>query len=432
VGRYIANLGLSGDDRLSLLSGYGYDAAVQDVFGTLLSGARLYPLDVRTNTDAGALVEVLGESQVTVVHATPTVYRHLFGGELNCSHDLSAVRLVVLGGEVARRSDFELYRSRFARGTQFVNGYGLTESTMGLQFFADHDTRLLGQQVPVGQPVGDIEVELFDTNGEVSWLGEIRLRGPGVFAGYWNTNVEAAGPDASPVTTDGWYCTGDFGRRLPDGQVLYTGRRDARLKIRGQRVEPAEIEAALNALADVRESVVCVVAHPGAEAQLVGYVVTASAPAAEVIDAWRRSLAEALPRTMVPQAIEWLNELPRRSNGKVATELLPAPGTVARRIAVPPRTELELVLTGLWRELLPVDELGIHDDFFALGGHSLLATRLIARIRDRLGIEVPLVGLFEGPTIAKLADAIEAGGELTPAIMIAPGRGGSSRATGLD
>jgi len=103
VGRYIASLGLGPDDRLSGLSGYGYDAAVQDVFGALLSGARLYLLDVRNDTDAGALVATLGESGVTVVHATPTVYRHLFGGELNCSHDLSAMRLVVLGGEVARR-----------------------------------------------------------------------------------------------------------------------------------------------------------------------------------------------------------------------------------------------------------------------------------------------------------------------------------------
>ena len=115
VSRYRAGVELDADDRLSLLSGYGFDAAVQDVFGALLSGAALYPFDVRDATDANALLLELVRSKITVVHATPTVYRYLFGGELTCDHDLSAVRRVVLGGERVRRADAELYRSRFAR-----------------------------------------------------------------------------------------------------------------------------------------------------------------------------------------------------------------------------------------------------------------------------------------------------------------------------
>jgi acyl carrier protein len=205
------------------------------------------------------------------------------------------------------------------------------------------------------------------------------------------------------------------------------------LKIRGQRVEPAEIEAALNALPAVKESAVHQVERAGGESLLVAYVVTAARVSAEQFDSWRSALARVLPAHMVPQAFEALSILPRRSNGKVATDSLPMPGaTVEARAAVPPRTELEIVLTELWREVLPVEAIGVHDDFFALGGHSLLATRLISRIRDRLDIEVPLVALFEGPTIAKLADAIEAGGTLTPAIMAASGCGESYRATRRD
>jgi len=407
VRRYCASLGLEADDRLSLLSGYGFDAAVQDLFGALLTGATLYPLDVRGGTAAGALVDQLVAGRVTVVHATPTVYRYLFGGELHCDQDLSAVRRVVLGGERVRRSDFELYRSRFARGTVFVNGYGLTESTMGLQFFADHDTRLTGLEVPVGTVVPGLEVELCDASGQASWQGEIRVRGTGVFAGYWQRPEWTA----ARMSADGWYRTGDLGRRLPDGEIVFTGRRDEQLKLRGQRVEPGEIEAALGSLPGIAECAVRSVARAG-EDWLVAYVVAAepvgtSARGSRVAE-WRAALAEILPGYMIPQAFEWLPALPRRSNGKLALARLPAPGSPPSPAAVPPRTELEAVLTGLWQDVLAVGSVGIHDDFFALGGHSLLATRLIARIRDRLGVEVPLAGFFEQPTVARVAALIEA------------------------
>jgi non-ribosomal peptide synthetase component F len=182
---YSQSLELEAGDRLSGLSGYGFDAAVQDIFGALLNGARVCPLPVRERSGT-ALMDTLLAAGVTVLHTTPTVYRHLLGGELNCGHDLSAIRLVVLGGETVRRSDFDLFKARFSRGTVFVNGLGLTESTLGLQFFADHDTRLPGQVVPVGDAVAGIEVELLDADGRPGWVGEITLRGTGVARGYWH------------------------------------------------------------------------------------------------------------------------------------------------------------------------------------------------------------------------------------------------------
>jgi acyl-coenzyme A synthetase/AMP-(fatty) acid ligase/acyl carrier protein len=377
----------------------------------LLTGAAVYPLAMRETMRAGVssseLVDRLVSAKITVLHATPTVYRYLLGGELSCAHDLSCIRLVVLGGEAVRRADFEIFKARFSRGTQFVNGLGLTESTLALQYFADHDTRLLGQVVPVGEAVGGLEVALLDESGTPSWYGEIVLTGSGIAAGYWGqpalTRRCFTADDAGTV-----YRTGDIGRRLPDGQIVYVGRRDDQVKIRGYRVELGEIESQLGAHPQVSACVAAVDEGPGA-ARLVVYVV-ATAGAAVVVEELRAYLGAHLPDYMVPQGYELVDELPLLANGKVDRSRLPAPqwGRDAQQAYVPPRTELEDVLTGIWLDVLQLDEVGVHDDFFALGGHSLLATRLISRVRDHLDLEVPLFSLFESPTVRSLASAIEA------------------------
>ena len=185
VGQWCAQLGIGVEDRVSLISGYGYDAAVQDLFGALLSGAALHILDLRGGASAPELVDALARERVTLLHLTPTVYRHLFGGRVTCAQDLSAVRLVVLGGEAARRSDLELFKVRFSRGARLVNGLGLTESTMGLQFFADHATRVLGPWLPVGLAVAGTRALVVDAAGRAgSWYGELVLESGYLSAGY--------------------------------------------------------------------------------------------------------------------------------------------------------------------------------------------------------------------------------------------------------
>ncbi len=409
VGRYSQALGLSPADRLSGLSGFAYDAAIQDIFGALLNGARVCLYNVsgcgnmaggRSLTENTALLTALVADSITVVHAAPSLYRYIFGGELNCSHDLSSVRLVVLGGEPVRRSDFELYRSRFAGGTRFINGLGLTESTLALQFHADMDTRLVGQSVPIGDAVAGLSVALLDDNGEPGWCGEIVLTGQGLSPGYWRqpqSTAERFGPGSV-------LRTGDLGRRLPDGHIVYVGRRDEQINIRGHRVEPAEIEAQLVTLAGVADCAVTVVERQG-DPWLIAYVVAAVPHDQPVAAALLDALREQLPAYMVPQAIEWLAELPRHANGKVARGALPKPrfDHEAGVGPVPARSELEGKLQSIWEEVLQLETLGVHDDFFSLGGHSLLATRVIARIRDQLNIEVPLINLFEYPTIAGFA-----------------------------
>jgi len=420
VGRYSEALHLQPGDRLSGLSGYAYDAAIQDIFGALLNGATVCPLAVRGGgrlAERSRILERLTIDAVTILHATPSLFRYLFTD--GYAGDLSSVRTVVLGGEAVRRMDFELYRSSFARGTQFVNGLGLTESTVALQFAADHDTRLLGQRVPVGTPVAGLAVELIDGSGAPGWRGEIVLTGPGLSPGYW----PAHNPPGSGSPCVSRLRTGDRGYRLPDGRIVYAGRCDGQVNIRGYRVEPGEIEATLNGLPGVADSAVRAWDRDD-EAWLAAYLV--AEPGVEpCVDGLRRALAERLPAYMLPQTFEWLTALPRLANGKTARDRLPAPRPGQTSDPAPARTELETALLSIWSELLPVDTPGVHDDFFMLGGHSLLATRVVARIRDRLGIEIPLAGIFDAATVAGLAARIESGfpGDSAPALQHIPRQG---------
>jgi hypothetical protein len=215
--------------------------------------------------------------------------------------------------------------------------------------------------------------------------------------------------------------TGDQGWRGPDGDVVYAGRLDEQVKLRGWRIEPGEVESALESCAGVRASAVVVRTDGPGEAQLVAYVEGAAGLS---LDALRGHCQARLPGWMVPQVIVPLAQLPRRANGKLDRDALPAP---QRELSahVPPRTELELLLSDLWCELLGVEQVGAHDDFFALGGHSLLATRLVSRIRDAINREIPVLTVFEHSTLAALATALDTlpGRDTVPAIVKRPRTG---------
>jgi amino acid adenylation domain-containing protein len=409
VGTWSRQLAINANDRLSLFAGYGYDAAVQDIFGALLNGASVHLLDLRGGASAPELVDRIATEGISILHATPTVYRYLFGGRVTCQQDLGAVRLVVLGGEEGRRSDLELFKVRFRRGARLINGLGLTESTMALQYIADHDSRILGDKLPVGRPVPGNRVVLLDGAGQPNALkGEIALYSPHLAGGYYRD--EALSAARFPVREgERWLLTGDLARRLPGGQLLHLGRKDRQVKLRGIRVEPAEIETVLRGLT-AKDCIVSAREHDEAT-QFVAYLVSDTA-----IDtaALRENLRLRLPEYLIPSAFVTLSVLPRLPNGKVDEKALPPPDSRPASVTMPPRTEIERRLAGLWAGVLKRDAIGIHDDFFALGGHSLLATRLIARVRDAFGLEVPLISLFESPTIAGLAAAIERTANLAP------------------
>jgi amino acid adenylation domain-containing protein len=235
IRNYTNNLHINAQDRLTLFSSYGFDAAVMDIFGALLNGATLYPIDIKEDGIA-TLSRKLVDNGITIYHSTPTVYRY-FASTLQAGEKIPAVRLVVLGGEEVTTGDVELYKEHFAGHCLFVNGLGPTESTLTLQFFIDQQTPLSRNVVPVGYPVEDTEVLLLNEAGdEVELYGEIAVRSPYLALGYWQQPelTRAAFRPDHVDERERIYRTGDMGRLLPDGTLAFCGTQ--RLSSQGPRL----------------------------------------------------------------------------------------------------------------------------------------------------------------------------------------------------
>ncbi len=466
---YTNNLHISARDRLTLFSSYSFDAAVMDIFGALLNGATLCPLDARAEEPA-RLVERLAQAAISIYHSTPTVYRYVVGA-LGEAAQLPGIRLVVLGGEEVLARDLELYQRHFAHDCLFVNGLGPTESTVSLQYIADHQTKLTRAAVPVGYPVDDTTADLLTPLGEqvaAYGVGEIVIRSPHIALGYWQKPeaTEAAfAPDPfaenkeqrtknkelrtedrglkiedssvvaqeklssilNPLSSTRLYRTGDLGRRLPNGMIEFAGRKDFQVKLRGYRIELGEIEAALRRHGAVREAAVVAHQESSGEKRLVAYIVPDqeqrtknkeqrsdesnsqfSILNSQFSEELRDYLKTRLPDYMIPATFVTLEALPLTPTGKVDRRALPAPAGVQGGAAafVAPRTPIEELVAGSWAAVLGLERVGVHDNFFELGGHSLSATRLVFRLREACGVELPLRALFEAPTVAGLAATI--------------------------
>ena len=233
---YTNNLHLSANDRLTLLSSYCFDAAVMDIYGALLNGATLCPIDVKEE-GLGGLAQRLVADEISVYHSTPTVYRY-FINSLEPGTALSQVRLVVLGGEEVKRTDVESYQRNFSDQCLFVNGLGPTEATVTLQNFIDKQTRLASESVPVGYPVEATEVLLLNEAGRTSEVvGEIAIRSEHVALGYWRSQSATAAAFSSDAGERlRTYRTGDLGRRLAAGSITFDARNDFQINIRRFRV----------------------------------------------------------------------------------------------------------------------------------------------------------------------------------------------------
>jgi len=405
---YTNNLHLSSADRLTLLSSYCFDASVMDIYGALLNGAMLCPINIKQEGLAG-LAQQLIDEEITVYHSTPTVYRY-FVGTLNEEIEFPRLRLVVLGGEKVNRTDVESYQKYFSHDCIFVNGLGPTEATVALQNFINKKSRISTDGVAVGFPVADTDVLLLNKNGKPTDVcGEIAIKSAHVAVGYWR-NPDAT---ANAFTTNGngpevrIYRTGDMGRRLPDGSIAFAGRKDFQVKIRGHRIELGEIESALAQHPFVRESVV-VARESRGDTRLVSYVVPRDG--APISGELRDFLKQKLPEYMVPGSFVMLDALPLTASGKLNRRALPAPAELRDRSEVTcaaPTTPVEQSLAAIWTEVLGVNALGVNDNFFDLGGHSLLAVHLFAQIEKEFGKRLPLATLFQSPTIAELATALQ-------------------------
>ena len=403
---------LPGPQRLLLASSPSFDLTQKNLLGASMTGNLLIVPDGDA-LDVETIAAAVRAHRPTVVNCAPSACQALLG-------QAEGLERVVLGGEPIAPA---LTRSLHARGIRVVNSYGPTEcSDVALAHAVDASWQ--GGDIALGSAIPGVRVHVLDDllrpvpHGVV---GQIHIAGDGVGRGYLGRPAQTAEkflPD--PLGTPGsrMYATGDYGCRDATGAIEFRGRMDGQLKIRGYRIELGEIEAVLGGHPQVREVAVAPYDAGDGRLALAAYVVARDGlRAAPPADELRSVAAGRLPAYMVPQAWVFLDALPLDPNGKIDRRGLPAPSNEPASDAaghVAPQTESEAALERIFAEVLGVDAVGIHDDFFALGGHSLLATQIIGRIADRLSRKLTLRAFISAPTVALLA------AELPGAAVIAP------------
>jgi amino acid adenylation domain-containing protein len=399
------------DDRFTLLSGLAHDPLLRDVLTPLSLGASVHVPDPERVGAPGWLGAWMAREAVTVAHLTPAM-----GAVLATAADarLPRLRLAFWGGEAVSAADAARLRG-LAPAARSVVFYGATETPQAVAWHpVPEDAAPGGGALPVGRGIEGAQLLVLGRGGEQAGIGEageIAVRTPYLALGYLDdeagTRERFVANPATGDPADRMYRTGDLGRYRPDGAVDFLGRADHQVKVRGFRVEPREVEAALERHASVREAAVVARADGDAGRRLVAYVVAEGAAADAA--ALRLHLRGTLPEYMVPAAFVTLERLPLTPNGKLDRRALPAPEWAADAGAyAAPRTPVEEVLAEVFADVLRTERVGVHHGFFDLGGHSLLATRLVARVRGVLGVELPLRAVFEAPTVAGLAQRAEA------------------------
>src|SRR5215208_3805221 len=368
--RYTNGLRIGAEDRLTLLQSYSVAGSVSNMLGALLNGASLFPFNVKEE-GLIELADLLSEEGITVYHSVPTVFRQ-FANTLTGKEEFPELRLVRLGGEPVSAEDFRLYKRYFPSDSIFVNSYGASEAASVLRYGVDKDTEISGAMVPVGYPLGDVEILVLDDEGaavESNQVGEIAIKSRYTSPGYWRRpDLTRAAFTTDPQDEDERiYRTGDLGYRQPDGCLVVTGRNDFRVKIRGFRIEVAEIELALRGLTKIKEAAVVAHENQRGEQQLVAYVVPESEQVPTTSEL-RDFLRDKLPDYMVPSAFVVLETLPLTPNGKLDRLALPAPSLTRPELDtnfVAPRNALEERLVEIFEEVLGLERVGVHDDFFA-------------------------------------------------------------------
>ncbi|WP_405009089.1 amino acid adenylation domain-containing protein [Kitasatospora sp. NBC_01539] len=417
--------GLGPGERVLQFAALGFDTHVEEIFPALTHGAEVVLLPV----PAAELPDWLGgpDGGALTVLDLPTAYWQELVAAGPSVPWPPALRTVVLGGDQVAAASVAAWRERFGDRVELWNTYGPTEAAV-----IATATRLGAADTHgrpgIGRPIAATGAYVLDDGRRpvpAGVPGELWLAGAGIADGYLGRADLTAdrftddpygppGPGAPPAAAGRgrMYRTGDLARLRPDGTLEFLGRRDRQLKVRGHRVEPAEVEAALLRHPGVARAVVDL--HDDAGRQtLAAWVVAAPGTDAPQPDALRRHLRGLLPAHLVPDAYAVLDRLPLTVRGKVDRAALPAPGGAAdgatgpATVRTPPRTDAEHLVAEVWAEVLGLEQVGVHDDFFTLGGHSLLAVRVLARLRAALGLDLPVRTLFTAPTVAGTAAAVE-------------------------
>ena len=387
------------------LPSFSFDSSVAGLFWTLCRGGRLIIPEEGSHQDLAYLGQLIARYSVSHLLCLPSLYRLLLEQE---DRRLTSLRLAIVAGEPCPTDLADLHRRRLPQALLF-NEYGPTEATVWSTVYDLRDIAA-GNAIPIGRPIANTRLYILDRHLQpvpIGASGELYIGGEGVSQGYLNQvelTAERFIPDPfSRERGARLYRTGDLARYRQNGDIEFLGRTDFQAKVRGYRIELLEIELALAQHPSVQQAVALVAGN-----QLKGFVTLKpqnSASASEL----RSHLKNKLPDYMVPNSFVLLEAFPLNTNGKIDRNALAAmesPKPEHEHEFVAPRTALEHVLAGIFSSVLGIDRVGLLDNFFELGGHSLMATQVASRVRESLGIDLPLRRIFERPAVGALATAI--------------------------
>ncbi|RBL90062.1 non-ribosomal peptide synthetase [Chitinophaga flava] len=389
--------GITSEERVLQLSNFAFDASVEQIMVSLLHGASLHVINRELTTDTTGLSTYIAAQGITHLHTVPTLLQ-----ELNYS-SFSTLKRVVSAGEPCPAS----LRERVGDSIAFYNKYGPTEATISATLYHSTDIRHRYNILPIGHPLPNSRVYILNEQAQLQPLGvagEICIGGSSVARGYLNQpELTAEKFIADPYYPgDVLYRTGDLGKWLPDGSIMFLGRKDDQVKVRGHRIEPGEIAGVLEGYEGISAAVVTAVKDRNGEPALAAYVV--GTPELNLLDI-RKWLGSKLPHYMQPAHLMQLEALPLLPNGKVNRKTLPTP-EISGTVYVAPGNPVEARLVQIWQDLLGKEQIGIKHNFFELGGQSLKATRLLSLLQKEFGIKLSIKDIFLNPTIETLGEMI--------------------------
>jgi amino acid adenylation domain-containing protein len=409
VRRYTNSLHIAQNDRLSLLQSCVFSGTVSSLFGALSNGASVVAIDLPKETSA-SLAKLLHHRKVSIYHSVPTIFRSFLQNDgLRFPH----IRIVRLEGDQASGMDVKLFKQHFGQDCILVNGLGATETGLVSQYFVNQDSPIPAAALPIGFPVQDMDIQLLNEAGETvpsGTVAEIAIRSKHLAVGYWEMPDLTKQAFVTDVQDSEFrtYHTGDLGRKSEDGCIEYMGRKDSRVKVRGQMVDVAEVESALLELDSVHEAVVSTIDNESSGKRLVAFLVPSNSDL-PAVSQLRQYMGKLLPDYMVPSKYVTLEAMPLTGNGKIdrrALSIIPATRPELDVPFLPPKTTTQSRIQKIWEELLEITPIGIKDDFVELGGDSLLAISMIDQVDREFGIEIPISVLASKASVESLAEVI--------------------------
>ncbi len=421
--------GFGEQTRVASSLSYWFDFGLFEILSTLLFGGQLYLPQADESDDPARFASWIAERRLNTLHGTPSFMREITGA---ATQPLTDLQVLHLGGEALVRPEIDRLFEAVGEQCVLYNGYGPTETSVNSAIFTigsraeRHDDG--SANTPIGNASADNRLYVLDRQGNpvpIGVAGELHIGGAGLSRGYWQRQqltAERFRPDPfGDVRGARLYRTGDIVHFRPDLAIEFLGRVDYQVKLRGFRIEPGEIEAALLEHPAVNECVVVLWGESPEEQRLVAYVAAATeqSPGPEELRAFLREL---LPHFMIPGTFLAVPQLPRTATGKLDRQALPAPPQVEadNALVLPPATPTEEVVAGTWQEVLERTEIGRDANFFDLGGHSLLGTQVISRLRRAFDVDLAIASLFHSPTVRGLAEEIDAALEATGGASLPP------------